>query len=165
MVVISEIVIAAIVFILAANVAFLLLLSRNYRRSIGAAKVEPKVDAELVIPAATGASRIENKPTLQPGEPPSYEELIGSVRRFMQVNGSTDSGKAMANLIRAIFLDQSAFTMNTLQALPAPAQRDALGLLGAYLSNALSFEDLEALHDFAQICSGATQPDSLASDV
>lgn len=163
---ISEIVIAGIVFILAANVAFLLLLSRNYRRGGAASKVEPKVDTDITIPPPAPLSRPpETAPAAVSPRAVGFDEaVLDAIRRFLEENGPNDAGKAMASFVRAIFLDQSAFTLGTLQLLPQQAQRDALNLLDGYLNGKLSFDDLEALHDFAQICSGAVQPDSLASD-
>lgn len=163
---ISEIVIAGIVFILAANVAFLLLLSRNYRRGSATSKVEPKVDADLAIPAQASFSLPPKTAAAAIQAPAGFHEgVLDAVRRFLEANGPNDAGKAMASFVRAIFLDQSAFTLGTLQLLPEQAQRDALNLLDGYLNGKLSFDELEALHDFAQICSGAVQPDSLASDI
>lgn len=117
--------------ILAINVVFLFtVVKRTYMRPAAPAIAEP----------------IEPGGDLNPVEDP-----LAEASAIIQARKHAPSALALANLIRALYLDQSTFTFNMLEALDPQQRQLASQLIAAHLDNRYRPDEWERAYEIVKV--------------
>ena len=110
--------------ILLVNVVFLFsLVKRNYAKP--ATPVEPTIDKT----------------------PTGYADPLGEASKIVAAGEQPGTAHALANLIRALYLDQSTFTFNMLEPLDEETRALAAALIDANLKNRYRADEWERAYE------------------
>lgn len=116
--------------ILAINVVFLFtVVKRNYRH-----------------PAPAIAEPVEPVGDLNRSDDP-----LAEASALIQAGKHTPTASALANLIRALYLDQSTFTFNMLEALDPQQRQLASQLIAAHLDNRYRADEWERAYEIVKV--------------
>lgn len=117
--------------ILLINVVFLFtVVKRTYRRPPTPAITDP-------IEPAGDVNRIEDP--------------LAEASALIQAGKHVPTASALANLIRALYLDQSTFTFNTLETLDPQRRQLASELIAAHLDNRYRADEWERAYEIVKV--------------
>lgn len=117
--------------ILAINVVFLFtVVKRNYMHPATPAVAEP-------IEPVGDLNRIDDP--------------LAEASALIQTGGHAPTASALANLIRALYLDQSTFTFNMLEALDPQQRQLASQLIAAHLDNRYRADEWERAYETVKV--------------
>lgn len=102
----------------------------------------------------TVVKRTYSKPTRSPDTEPGWieptlttQDPLAQVAEIMRSTTHAPTASALANLIRALYLDQSTFTFNMLEPLPADMRALAAELIAAHLKDRYRADEWERAYE------------------
>ena len=102
----------------------------------------------------TVVKRTYSKPTRSPDSQPGWieptvatQDPLAQVAEIMRSTTHAPTASALANLIRALYLDQSTFTFNMLESLPPDMRALAAELIAAHLKNRYRADEWERAYE------------------
>lgn len=119
------------------------------------------VDLERLGPRVGGPGSVDSSLETRLVAPASASELLEAVRAHIEQHPGTPSSRALAGLVRALYLGGSAFTFDSLDCLGPLARRHAERLISARLWDACAAEEWErayavvSAYEFAEAGGGA----------
>lgn len=102
----------------------------------------------------TVVKRTYSKPTRSPDPEPggveptlTTQDPLAQVAEIMRSTTHAPTASALANLVRALYLDQSTFTFNMLESLPADMRSLAAELIAAHLKDRYRADEWERAYE------------------